>query len=201
MKKYLQFLIVLLIISSGGHTQTTQPFSQLKSFQQNLTAANVQFFFPKDFKEIKALHTAHVDIDYAIALPNKDFQVWYLVKNVQQEWPKLKITEDNSKRAAINPDSVYSTTSLYAAMQLAGKDNFTTKNLPPDVLSIFHADRGKSYELNLYDRADTKHYQYGLLISLQKDGVGYVSMLFLGNDNGPDFYKNVNRAYYSIKFN
>ncbi len=201
MKKHLRLIFLFLVFAEFGHAQQVQPIAQLKTFNQTLAAANLQFLPPKDFKEIKALHTAHVDVDYAMELPNDNFQVWYLVKNLQQEWPKFKASEDNIKRVTRNPDSLYNSSSLIQATLLAGKDNFTSKNLPPSVLTIFNANEGKSYQLNLYDRPETNHFQYGLLICLQKNGVGYISMLFMSNDNGPDFYKKVNKAYYSVKFN
>ncbi len=201
MKKFLEIFIVLLIVCTSSYTQSVQTFSQLKTFQQLLSAADLQFTFPKDFKEIKALHEGNIDVNYAMELSDENFQVWYQVKNTQQQWPKRKITEDDSKRAAIHPDSLYNVSSSLAAVMLAGKNNFTSKNLSPEVLNTFHADRGKSYQLELYDRPETNHFQYGLLISLQKNSVGYVSMLFLSNDNGPEFYRKVNKAYYSVRFN
>lgn len=200
MKKTLQIMLFFVsVICKAQPVQQASP--QLKTFQQFLTAANLQLVFPKDFKEIKALHTPHIDVDYAMEIPDANFQVWYLVKSVQQYTSKFKASEDNLNRALANPDSLYSTRSLLAAKLLAGKDNFTVKNLPADILNVFHADRGKSYQLNLYDRPETNHYQYGLLISLQKSGAGYISMLFLSNENGPDFYNKVNKAYYSVRFN
>lgn len=201
MKKNIGFFILLLMICGNSYTQSTQLFSQLKTFQQSLSASNLQFIIPKDFKEIKAYHEGNIDVDYAMELPEENFQVWYLVKkSTQQQWPKSRITEDNSKRLIINPDSLYSVTAQYAANQLAGK-NFTAKYLPQDILNTFHADKGKSYQLELYDRPETNHFQYGLLLSLQKNGAGFITMLFLSNDNGPDFYKKVNKAYYAVKFN
>lgn len=201
MKKFFEIFIILFLVCTSSYTQSIQTFSQLKTFQQSLSTVDLQFTFPKDFKEIKALHEGNVDVSYAMELPDENFQVWYQVKNTQQQWPKHKITEDDSKHTAINPDSLYSVSSSAVAMVLAGKNNFTSKTLSSEVLNTFHADRGKSYQLELYDLPETNHYQYGLLISLQKTGVGYVSMLFLSNDNGPEFYRKVNKAYYSVRFN
>lgn len=201
MKKFLKILVLLLLAGSSTYTQPLQAYSQLKTFLQTLTATNLSVIIPKDFKEIKALHEGNIDVDYAMELPDENFQVWYFVKNTKQQWLKPRIYEDNSKRITTNPDSLYSIMAQYAANRLAGKNNFTSKNLSADVLNTFHADKGKSYQLELFDRPETNHFQYGLLISLQKDGVGFISMLFLSNDNGPDFYKKVNKAYYSVRFN
>ncbi|MVN20981.1 hypothetical protein [Mucilaginibacter arboris] len=201
MKNILPLLLLLSFSVAACYAQTAATSPQFKIFEQTLSAANLQFSFPKDFKEIKALHTVTTNVDYAMELPNANFQVWYKVKDLQKEWPKFKVTEDDPKRSATNPDSLYNLESLSAATKLAGKDNFTAKTLPPDLLTVFHADEGKSYQLNLYDRPETGHYQYGLLMCLQKNGTGYILMLFLGNENGPEFYKKVNKAYYSVRFN
>ncbi len=201
MKKFLKVLVVLLILGGSTYTQPAQTYSQLKTFQQTLSAIDLSFTFPKDFKEIKALHEGNIDVDYAIELPDENFQVWYSVRNTQQPLPKRKTSEDNSKHPPIPPDSLYNAFATAAALMLAGKSNYTVKNLPPEVLNTFHADKGKSYQLELLDRPETNHFQYGLLMSLQKTGTGFISMLFLSNDNGPDFYKRVNKVYYSVKFN
>lgn len=201
MEKKLQYFIFLLITCSICYAKNVQLGSQLKTFEQTLAAADLQFIFPKEFREINTIQHSNVSVNYAMELPKADFQVWFSVKNLQQEWSKFKASEDESKHALINPDSLYSATSLSAAIALAGKDNYTSKNLPQEVLNNFHADKGKSYQLNLYNASATGHYQYGLLVCLQKSGTGYISMLFLSNENGPDFYKKVNKAYYSVKFN
>lgn len=201
MKKFIKTLVILLILSGSTYTQSAQTYSQLKTFQQSLSATDLSFSFPKDFKEIKALHEGNIDVDYAMELPEENFQVWYSVKNTRQLWSKRKISEDNLKHTVVPPDSLYNTTATAATRMLAGNNNFITKNLSQEVLNTFHADKGKSYQLELFDRPETNHFQYGLLLSLQKTGVGYISMLFLSNDNGPDFYKKVNKAYYSVKFN
>lgn len=191
------------MVCASGFAQIPQNISQLKSFQQTLSVVGVQFFSPKEFREIKPLHYGNINVDYAIELPNDNFQVWYLAKSSLQEQAKIKVFEDNVKRSAIHPDSLYTFAAARTSAILAGNDknNYTYKILPPDVLSSFGADNGISYQLNLKDRPETNHYQYGLLVCLQKNGQGYVEMLFLSNQNGPDFYKNVNKAYYSVKFN
>ncbi len=203
MFKILRSFLLIIIICASGFAQIPQNNSQLKSFQQTLLVVGVQFTSPKELREIKPLHYGNINVDYAMELPNDNFQVWYLVRNSQQVQARIKVFEDNVKRLTIHPDSLYATAASRAAAILAGndKDNYTCKALPADVLSSFGADNGISYQLNLKDRPETNHYQYGLLVCLQKNGQGYVEMLFLSNENGPDFYKKVNKAYYSVKFN
>ncbi len=181
--------------------QSAQNFPQLKSFQQNLATLNVQFALPRDFKEIKTVHTADLDVDYAMELPNENFQVWFMVKNLQQQRARLKVFEDASKAAISTPDSLYKPIATATAIALAGKNNYTVKALPPEALALFNANEGQSYLLSLYNTPITNRCKYGLLICLQKHGAGSISMLFLSNDNGPDFYKNVNKACYSVRFN
>lgn len=202
MRKILPILFLLLIlVNLIGHAQPQPNFPQLKTFQQTLAGLNVQFAFPKDFKEIKTVRNPELDIDYAMELPNENFQVWFMVKNLQQQRTKLKVFEDASKAAINNPDSLYRPIATATAITLAGKNNYTVKVLPPEALALFNASGGQSYLLGLYNTPVTNRCKYGLLICLQKHGAGSVSMLFLSNDNGPDFYKNVNKACYSVRFN
>jgi hypothetical protein len=201
MRKLLPILLLLLIFANlVSHAQSQSNFTQLKSFQQTLAALNAQFAFPKDFKEIKTVRGADLDVDYAIELPNDDFQVWFMARN-QQQRTKSKVFEDNAKAPNSSSDSLYKSVSTATALALAGKNNFTDKVLPAELLALYHADEGQSYLLNLYNAPVTNHYKYGLLICLQKNGAGSISMLFLGNDNGPEFYKKVNKACYAVRFN
>ncbi|MGI4897760.1 MAG: hypothetical protein ACRYFT_04235 [Janthinobacterium lividum] len=203
MFKILRSFVLILIICATGFAQIPQNYSQLKSFQQTLSMVGVQFFSPKEFREIKPLRYENIQVDYAMELQNGNFQVWYLARSSQQEQAKIKVSEDDIRRLTVHPDSLYTMAAASTAVRLAGKDkdNYTYKILPPDALSSFRADNGVSYQLNLKDRPETNRYQYGLLVCLQKNGQGYVQMLFLSNENGPDFYKKVNKAYYSVRFN
>lgn len=200
MRKILPLLFFLILVNLIGRAQPQPNYPQLKAFQQTLAGLNGQFNFPRDFREIKTARDADLDIDYAIELPNENFQVWFIAKN-QQQRTHPKVFEDDSKSANYNPDSIYKSISTATAIALAGKNNYTFKALPAEMLALFHADEGQSYLLNLYDTPVTVHYKYGLLICLQRNGTGSISMVFLSNDNGPDFYKNVNRACYAIRFN
>ena len=201
MRKILPILLLLIFVGAVCFSQVQQNFPQLKTFQQALAGLNAQFAFPKDFREIKTVRNADLDVDYAIELPDGNFQVWFIAKNPQQQRARLKVFEDDSKTANTHPDSLYKVVSTTTANTLAGKNNYTTKVLPSEMLALFKADAGQSYLLNLYNSAVTNHCKYGLLICLQKNGTGNISMLFLSNDNGPDFYKNVNKACYSLRFN
>ena len=201
MRKFLSLMLLLFFVALIVHGQTVQSFPQLKPFQQNLAALNVQFALPRDFREIKTVHTADLDVDYAMELPSENFRVWFMVKNLQQQRARLKVFEDASKAATNTPDSLYKSIAIATAIALAGKNNYTVKALPPEALALFNASEGQSYLLNLYNTPITNRCKYGLLICLQKSGAGSLSMLFLSNDNGTGFYKNVNKACYSVRFN
>ncbi|WP_299288457.1 hypothetical protein [uncultured Mucilaginibacter sp.] len=201
MRKISPILLLLILVNLIGHAQLQQNFPQLKTFQQTLAGLTVQFALPRDFREIKTVHTADLDVDYAMELPNENFQVWFMLKNLQQQRVKLKVFEDASKTATSTPDSLYKSIATATAIALAGKNNYTVKALPPEALALFNANEGQSYLLSLYNTPITNRCKYGLLICLQKRGAGSVSMLFLSNDNGPNFYKNVNKACYSVRFN
>jgi hypothetical protein len=199
MKNVLYLVFFLIVNLTASYAQSVAVSPQLKTFQQTLAASNIQFVFPKEFKEIKLVNA--LEIDYAIELPKENFQVWFKVKGIQPEPSKAKGAEDEPKQNLASSDSLYNSVALTAATKLAGKDNYTYKSLPPDALAFFNADQGRSYQLNLRDMPQTNHYKYALLISLQKNEQGSIFMLFLGNENGPGFYKKVNKAYYSVKFN
>ena len=99
-----------------------------------------------------------------------------------------------------NPDSVYLDVGKATAVSLAGDQPYFERTIPPEVLAKYHADAGKSYLITLLDLPETKHYKYALLITLQKNHTGTILAICFGNEKGPEFFKNINRASHCLMF-
>jgi hypothetical protein len=169
-------------------------------FLRNTTQAGLVFTQPPGFKEIRPINNEDFTFDYAMELPGRDFEVWYQVRSQKENYASYERVQTDEKLKLANPDSIYIDMGRAHASAFTGERNSFMKTLPPSVLKRYRADAGKSYLLNLLDMPETKHYQYALLISLQKFHTGTILMVCFTNSKSPEFYKNIERAGNSLKF-
>ncbi|HZY38508.1 MAG TPA: hypothetical protein VFE53_17740 [Mucilaginibacter sp.] len=176
------------------------PSKKLKEFFQLVRQANVKFEYPNGFREIVAPDNEDFSFDYALELPGKDFEIWFKVSSQKEEWFNYTRTQTTKGPGMENPDSVYLDIGKAMASTLAGDQAYFERSIPGDVLTRYHADAGKSYLLTLLDLPDTRHYKYALLITLQRNHTGTILAICFGNDKGPEFFKNINKASHCLKF-
>ncbi len=173
---------------------------QLKDFFALAAQANVTFVYPKGFKEIPAPDDEDFSFDYALELAGKGFELWLKVSSQKEEWFNYTRTQTNKGPGMENPDSVYLDIGKAMAVSLSGDQPFYERSIPQEVLSQYHADAGKSYLITLLDLPETKRYKYALLITLRKSQTGTILAVCLGNEKGPEFFKNINRVSHCLKF-
>lgn len=166
---------------------------QLRNFTRLTTEAGMQFTFPEEFKEIPALHTDGFPFDYAISLPGKDFEIWFMIRP-PKDYPHSE-TEPTA-----SPDSSYNIMAENETKAFTGGNSALMRVIPHDILAGYNANAGRTYLLNLQDLAETRHYKYALLVTLEKDHTGTVLVVCLGNDKGTDFFNNINKAVTCLKF-
>jgi hypothetical protein len=174
---------------------------QLKNFLDITARANVVFNFPKGFKEIAAPDDEDFSFDYAMALPGKDFEIWFQVKSQKENYAAFLRTIGNKETMQGNPDSLYLGMGTAHALAFTGdRSAYFTRTIPPKICARYNADAGRSYLLNLLDLPVTKHYKYALLVTLQKDHTGTIIAVCFANEKGPEFFKDMDRASNCIKF-
>lgn len=163
-------------------------------FNKDLADANLSFTLPNGFKEAKPVNDDA--FDYAIEVPDGDFEIWFEAKSLKDNKPvKLK----NDKQ--VNPDSLYLEMGRDQAEALKGDKDYLTRSIPQNSLSRYGADAGKTYLVNLPDAPSTKHYKYAMVVVLQKNRVGTLEAVCFGNELGPGFFKYLGMAQSCIKFN
>ncbi len=206
----IQFLLFVQLFTGlftafaqGKKTQKREAADSTKTipFRVQTAKANVKFVRPAGFKTIPAINNEDFTFDYAMLLPHDNFEVWYQVRSQKENWASYERNKYNENAQLANPDSVYKDVAKAHAMALSGEQDLFVKVLPQTVLSRYNADAGQSYMLTLQDTPETKHYQYALLLALQKFHTGTVLMLCFTNQKTPEFYKNVERAGKSFRFN
>lgn len=199
---------MLLFLVIGLFAQVNQPSppkhhhasKRLRDFYALVRQVNADFTYPNGFREIPSPEDENNSFDYALELPGRDFEIWFKLSPEKADWFNYVRTQSSGGAGMANPDSVYISSAQAMATNLAGEAQFYEHNIPSEVLSRYHADAGRSYLLQLLDLPDTKHYKYALLIILQKNHTGSLMAICFGNDKGPDFFKNINRASRCFRF-
>ncbi|RCH54247.1 hypothetical protein DJ568_13185 [Mucilaginibacter hurinus] len=186
--------------SNTGKVKAKIVSAQLSHFRYLSNQANVIFAPQAGFREIKALNNEDFTFDYAMDLPGREFEVWYVVRSQKENWASYERVIGDEKLKLENPDSIYMDMGRAHAIALTGERNFFIRTLPASVLNRYNADAGRSYLLNLLDMPETKRYRYALLLSLQKFRTGTIMMVCFTNSKTPEFYKNVERAGSCVKF-
>lgn len=173
---------------------------QFRNFIKLANEANVVFTAPEGFREIKPIKNDTLSFDYALELPDEDFEVWFKVRSQKRLLTGYTHMVSDTVKTEENPDSLYNKTGLTLATELSGGQSYFTTVVPPDYLARYNADEGKTYLLNLADANETKHYKYALLITLHKDHVGTIVAICLGNEKGSEFFKNIFKVSKSLRF-
>ena len=171
---------------------------ELKHFNQELADADLNFTLPPGFTEITPPNTEGVNVDYAIQLPDADFEIWFQVISLKENKYRSKNAETEK---IANPDSLYLDLGRAQATTFMGDKNYLTRPIPPHALARYNADAGKTFLLNLPDSPITKHYKYAMVVVLQKNHSGTLLATCFANELGPGFFKNLNMANSCIKFN
>lgn len=168
---------------------------QFKEFSLLLAQANVEFAFPKGFKEIPAVNNEDFSFDYGMEIPGQEFEIWFQVRSLKQNWFSFERNHEQE-----NPDSSYLKIGQAVASNFTGEQDNFIRSIPSNVLARYRADAGKSYLLNLTDSQDTKHYKYALLITLQKNHTGTIMAVCFTNEKDPEFFRNIDKASNCLKF-
>jgi hypothetical protein len=196
MKRLLLAILLICPVSTvfaqGTHLDNSQQF---KAFEKSVNKSGIAFTFPEGFKEIQAVNNREFKFNYAMALPDKDFEIWLRVNSPKEN---KELLSDNNLR--INVDSAYSIIIKQQAAAFSNDNDWLTRPIPNYILRRYNADVGKTYLVNLKDSPVTKHYKYGLLIVLSKHNTGSVFAICLTNNKGPEFFKNMFEASNCLKF-
>jgi len=199
LQKITRFILAIILLCPASATFAQgvrlDNSQQFKTFDRALNKAGIAFTFPAGFKEIKAVTNRDFSFNYALELPEKDFEIWLRVNSLKENKDLLK---DNNLR--MPADSAYSYIIKQQAVAFSNDNNWLTRPIPPFILSRYNADVGKTYLVNLKDSPITKHYKYALMIVLAKHNTGSVFAICLSNEKGPEFFKNMFEASNCLKF-
>lgn len=173
---------------------------RLRDFTRLTTAAGVDFTFPDGFKETRVLNNEDYAFDYAMEIPNQEFELWFVVKPQKNDWQNYVASKNDPRKQTPDPDTAYIALAHAQASILAADTGWIRRDISPAVLERFKANAGKSYLLTLPDRRATNRYKYALVLAIEKDHTGTILAVCFTNDKSADFFRNVNRISRYIRF-
>lgn len=192
------FLLLSLTVTPVAVGQQNQSIGrELKVFRELLANINATFISPEGFSEVKPVTNEKFPYNYALLLPDADFEARFQVNSLKTDWKNF----ERAKGDKINPDSLYNKIVINEVKSLAADGRYFTRTIPPRILQEYNADLGRTYFFNLADSPETNHYQYGLLVVIQKNRYGNICVVCLSNERGPAFFKNVNKLRECLRFN
>jgi hypothetical protein len=174
--------------------------TQLAAFVKEANAAGAEFKQSAPFKELPAVNNENFTFDYAMTIPGQDFEVWFQVHSLKQNWASYEQVKNITGKTLANPDSTYLNVARAHASALSDDDKYFMRPLPASVLEMYNADAGKTFLFNLANLPETRNYKYALLIAVQKDHIGYAMAVCLTNVKDPEFFRNINKVPDCIKF-
>lgn len=192
-------LIVLAITVVYAQRKVT-PVTDAPAFIKAAANAGLVYTYPDGFKEVKPVPYGDIRFNYALMLPDGEFEVWFKVTPLKQPWFTYAHMADVDKQNITNPDSAYINTGKAIATALSSDSTYFERQIQQQTLDTYHADEGKSYLVSLSDSPEIQHYNYALVISLQKNHVGNLLAVCLSNDKGPEFFQKINRLKDCLKF-
>jgi len=193
---FIFLLLTLTIFKSTAFGQQTQATDRdLKMFRRLLANINASFTPPEGFNELTPITNDRFSYNYALKLPDADFEAHFQVNSLKREWRRF----EKAKGDKINPDSLYIKQAATQVKALAGDGRVFSRTIPSSYLQQYNADIGRSYFFSV--ATETNHYQYGLMVVLQKNRYGNICVTCFSNERGPAFFKNINKLKDCIKFN
>jgi len=191
------FLIFPLLVFIPAAVGKQNPAGRdLKLFRDLLANISATFILPDGFDEIKPVASDKFPCHYALQLPTADFEVRFEVNSLKSDWKNY----EQGKSDKTNPDSLYNKMALNEVKGLAADGKYFSRALPDRVLREYNADLGRSYFFNLAYSSETNHYQYALLVVLQKNHYGNIVVVCFSNERGPGFFKNINKLKDCLRF-
>lgn len=168
----------------GAAAQPGRKYRQ--EFAASLEKAGIGMAIPPKHWLVHPVRSVAMPYGYGLRSMQSDFEVWFDVRQM----PDIP-----------NGDSLAIRQARKQVALLSSGQKIIAKTVPPEIMKeFFNADLGRSFAVTLRKRHSTRNYRYGLLMVVQKNGQSSLAMLFLSNENGPAFYRDVNRIFYSVKF-
>jgi hypothetical protein len=193
------FLLICLTIfapTAIGQQSPTSPGRDLKVFRILLANINANFISPDGFTEIKPSRNDKFSYQYGLKLPGHDFEARFQVDELKSGWRSF----EKARGEQTNPDSSYIKMANAEVKNLAGDGKQFSRSMSAKILQTYNADLGRSYFFNLMDSPQTNHYQFALMVILQKNHYGNVTVVCFGNERGPEFFKNINKLIDCFRF-
>lgn len=184
MKLTHHLLVILLFLATINIASGQNKYEQ--TFDEKLNSAGIAMAIPPGFCVVHPVQNPVMRYDFGIRSMYTSFEAWFRVLNTTKipAGDSLAIRNIRKQVSAISTDKRY-----------------IAKVIPSEIVKeFFNADFGRSFALTLKKDHATRNYKYAQLMVVQKSRSSSLMMLFLSDENGPAFYRNINSIFYTVKF-
>jgi hypothetical protein len=172
-----------------------------KTFTGLLKRANLTFQKPSGFEQTNNIENRQMNYEYALKYPQKNFEVRYAIRPLDDLISDYEKKEKNKKPGDINihPNKLYaallkSTTLNISGGQLPDVTVFGTQAVKQE----FNADWGATTFVEC-SKEFGQNYKYCMIVAIHKENLADVYFFYL-SDSKDGFDKLMDPAFHSLKF-
>ena len=187
----------LLVLTSFTTEKTTS------AFQEKLLKAKMNFEMPKGFQETAIIANEQMNYDYAIKHVEKNFEVRFSLRPLDDMLKANLEKEKNKKPGEINisPNKLYQGSFVAIAFNISGGKMLKgSSTFPPEAIKAeFNADWGAMTIVEA-GKEFAQDYKYCMMVAIHKDDVADAYYFYLANDQ-QTLKEQMQPVFHSLKFN
>ena len=187
----------LLVLTSFTTEKTTS------AFQEKLLKAKMNFEMPKGFQETAIIANEQMNYDYAIKHVEKNFEVRFSLRPLDDMLKAHLEKEKNKKPGEINisPNKLYQGSFVAIAFNISGGKMLKgSSTFPPEAIKAeFNADWGAMTIVEA-GKEFAQDYKYCMMVAIHKDDVADAYYFYLANDQ-QTLKEQIQPVFHSLKFN
>lgn len=193
--KFVIFVIGLLIfffpVANG---------QALDDFRSLLDNCWMIFEVPDGFKEGKIINNNDMNYEYALAYPDKDFEVRYSVRPIRQQHYENDSLKTQMENMATFRNTQYKTVLQAIIFNISGDFNFKFGPFDEEaVKDEFNADWGGMTLVELKKEGFGEGFKYCMVVAIHKDDVADAYYYYMANSKNR-LMDNVMPLFHSLRF-
>lgn len=193
--KHLFTILALIILCSFRSDKLPREFQQL------LERASLTFIETEGMEETKIIANRQMEYEYAIKYPNKNFEVRYSIRPLDEHIRTYKENLKNKQEGDVflDPNNYYSSLLQATILNISGgKLPEITEFGKKPVKSEFNADWGATAFVEV-GKEFGQNYKYCMVVAIHKKNCGDAYIFYL-SDEMRNFDKLIQAPFHSLKY-
>ena len=196
--KKVNFAIYFILLLSVSSFQSDK---NAVNFKNQLAKAGLSFEMPKGYTETKIISNQQMNYEYAIKHPEKNFEVRYAIRPLEDLIKSFNESEKNKKTGDINinPNQFFASSFQATCLNISGGQMPRVNQFPKQAVKLeFNADWGATTFMKV-GKEFGQQYQFCMLIAIHKDNLADAYIFYL-SDKQETISELVEPVFHSLKF-